>query len=94
MMTALIAAFSLTIYGGTIGAYDNSYSPDNPPGPSFIVSQKQEQRVAGLRMLSDLRAAYAADADSFTIPPGDYRFGVERGGADSFELRRDRKSVV
>ena len=67
---------------------DISYSADNPPGPSFSDGQKHEQRKAGLKLLADLRAAYAANADSFTIPPGDYRFGTARGGADSFELRR------
>lgn len=64
------------------------YSADDPPGPSFTGEVKARQREAGLRMLRDLRAAYAANAGAFTIPPGDYRFGVERGGADAFELRR------
>lgn len=67
---------------------DIPYSADDPPGPSFAAAQKKDQRTAGLKMLAALRAAYAANADSFTIPPGDYRFGVERGAADSFELRR------
>ena len=65
---------------------DIPYSADNPPGPSFTDAQKQEQRKAGLQMLTDLRAAYASGAASFTIPPGDYRFGTAWKGADSFVL--------
>lgn len=64
------------------------FSAGDPPGPSFSDEQKAEQRSAGLKMLAGLRAAYTANADAFTIPPGDYRFGVERGAAGSFELRR------
>ena len=67
---------------------DISYSADNPPGPSFSDGQKQEQRKAGLKLLDDLRAAYAAEADSFTIPPGNYRFGTARRGVDSFVLEK------
>jgi hypothetical protein len=75
--------------------YDSSYSPDNPPGPNFSADQKQEQRKAGLKLLADLRAAYAAGQDSFTISPGDYRFGTKLEAEDSFVLEdmdRDGKT--
>ena len=62
------------------------YSADDPPGPGFTDAQKQEQRIAGLKILADLRSAYASGTDSFTIPPGDYRFGTAWKGADSFAL--------
>lgn len=74
---------------------DIPYSADHPPGPSFTDAQKQEQRKAGLQMLASLRAAYASGVGSFTIPPGDYRFGTAWKGADSFVLEdfdRDGKT--
>ena len=85
---AALVAFPSLLCGAWPSGLDISYSADNPPGPSFSDSQKEEQRNAGLKLVADLRAAYAADADSFTIAPGDYRFGTARGDADSFELRR------
>jgi hypothetical protein len=41
-----------------------------------------------VKLLADLRAAYAAGADSFTIPPGNYRFGTARRGVASFVLEK------
>jgi hypothetical protein len=77
------------------GELDTPYSADNPPGPSFTDAQKQAQRVAGMKLLSDLRAAFAADADWFTVPPGDYRFGTAWKAADSFVLENfDREPIL
>jgi hypothetical protein len=93
----------LTLLSFHVSAADTSairdlaipYSADDPPGPSFTETEKQAQRKTGLKLLSDLRAAFAAGADSFTVPPGDYRFGTTRAAADSFVLRnlsRDGKT--
>lgn len=74
---------------------DIPYSADHPPGPGFTDAQKREQRRAGVQMLTDLRAAQASGAGSFTIPPGNYRFGTAWQGADSFRLEnfdRDGKT--
>ena len=102
MKPILILLASLSVLCGQVCAkeaawpseLDIPYSASHPPGPSFTEIQKQEQREAGLRMLTDLRSAYASGAGSFTMPPGDYRFGTGWKGADSFlleNLDRDGK---
>lgn len=52
------------------------YSADNPPGPAFTESEKQRQFADGQRIRSEIIAACNSGLDSFTIPPGDYRFGA------------------
>lgn len=53
---------------------DIPYSPDNPPGPSFTDEVKQRQLADGQRVRAEIVAAFQAGRDSYTIPPGDYRF--------------------
>lgn len=76
------------------------YSPDAPPGPDFPEAEKARQRAAGRRILAGLHAAWAAGEDSYTIPPGDYRFngnssaeegrflikGLDRDGKKPFRI--------
>lgn len=67
---------------------DVPYSPDNPPGPSFTEAEKQQQLVAGQHIRREIVAAFNAGRDSYTIPPGDYRFGADwLVTEDSFALQ-------
>lgn len=100
LLASLLCAGAMTLHAAETKNFpaselDIPYSADNPPGPSFTDAQKQVQRKAGLKMLANLRATYASGAGSFTIPPGDYRFGTDWKGADSFVLEnfdRDGKA--
>jgi len=56
---------------------DIAYSPDNPPGPSFSDKEKQHQLAEGKRIRDEILAAFRAGKDSYTIPPGDYRFETD-----------------
>ena len=72
---------------------DQPYSADHPPGPSFSPAERARQRAEGKRVLAELRAAFQAGRDAFTIPPGDYRFDAEYHDTEHAfsltDLRRD-----
>ena len=53
---------------------DIPYSPDNPPGPTFTDKEKRQQLIDGQRIRSEIVAAFKAGRESYTIPPGNYRF--------------------
>jgi hypothetical protein len=59
-----------------VNEWDLPYSADNPPGPTFTADEKQRQMVEGQRIQDEIIAACKAGRDSFTLPPGDYRFGA------------------
>lgn len=58
------------------------FSFDNPTGPQFIDADKQSQFEKGNGIAELVRKAFDSDAESVTIPPGDYRFGKESWGKD------------
>ena len=67
---------------------DIPYSAANPPGPAFTAEEKRRQLVDGQRIRGEIVAACRAGRESYTIPPGDYRFDSayrERKG-DAFAL--------
>ena len=52
-----------------------SFSLDNPPGPSFTAAQITAQKTAGTLLLSEITAAANnLSQTQFVIPPGDYGF--------------------
>lgn len=61
---------------------DISFSQENPPGPSFSNDAKAKQRADGNRIHGEIMTAFNAGERSYTIPPGDYRFGKETWGSD------------
>jgi hypothetical protein len=58
------------------------YSMEAPSGPVFPDDVKQQQRDRAKRMRHELGVAFEAGKDSYTVPPGDYRFGKETWGPD------------
>jgi len=58
------------------------YSMEAPSGPVFPDDVKQQQRDRAKRMRDELGVAFEAGKDSYTVPPGDYRFGKETWGPD------------
>ncbi len=58
------------------------YSMEAPSGPVFPDDVKQQQRDRATRMRDELGVAFEAGKDSYTVPPGDYRFGKETWGPD------------
>lgn len=71
---------------------DLPYSADDPPGPAFTEDEKQRQLTDGLRLRSEILAAFAAGRDCFVVPPGDYRFGADwQASESSFVLRNLRR---
>ncbi len=57
-------------------AWKIPYSADNPPGPIFTDAEKLRQLADGQRIRDEIIAACEAGDESFTIPPGNYRFGA------------------
>jgi arylsulfatase A len=64
----------------TVTAPPLPFSFTAPAGPTFTAAEKQAQRDRGTSVMPLVRKAFAAGAESVTIPPGDYRFGKETWG--------------
>jgi len=63
-----------------VAAEPPAFSFDAPPGPQFTDAEKQTQRDKGTGVVPMVRKAFASGAVAVAIPPGDYRFGMERWG--------------
>jgi hypothetical protein len=88
LICLLCMAVSVSVYCQKPYELDIPYSAENPPGPNFSAEQKQQQRIAGMQLLDDIRSAYDAGDDIFIIPPGDYRFGTAWDDSNSFVLNK------
>lgn len=68
---------------------DIPYSADNPPGPRFNEAERRQQLIDGARVRAEIQEAFKAGRDTYTVPPGDYRFDAKyqdfSGGAFAFE---------
>lgn len=82
LMAALVFALETqaSIYPTDL---DIPYSPDNPPGPTFGEAEKQRQFEQGRQVRREILAAFNAGLPSYTIPPGDYRFGADWQATES-----------
>jgi len=91
----ILAALLLTPLAA-VAAQPPPFSFDAPPGPQFTDAERQTQRDRGTGVVPLVRKAFESGAESVAIPPGDYRFGMERWGRDGVihplefsDLKRD-----